>query len=148
MSTSTYQITIDCSDPDLLARFWAKALGYDLHEPPEPHESWGAYWMSLGMSEDEAYDGYDAIVDPSGVLPRVWFQHVPEKKSIKNRLHFDLLVGGGRTVPIEERIVRVDAEAERLVAIGATLLRVMDSRPFPHYAIAMADPEGNEFDIV
>jgi Glyoxalase-like domain len=29
-----FQLVIDCADPDLLARFWAAALGYELEPPP------------------------------------------------------------------------------------------------------------------
>jgi catechol 2,3-dioxygenase-like lactoylglutathione lyase family enzyme len=145
----TYQITIDCSDPDTMARFWAPVLGYELQEPPAPHPSWKDYWVSVGVPEDEADGyGYDSIVDPVATRPRVWFQVVPEPKEVKNRLHFDLLVGGGRTVSLEERKQRVTAEADRVGALGATRLRVIDNSEYNHFAIAMADPEGNEFDIV
>jgi len=143
-----YQVTFDCADPDRMARFWAVALGYELQSPPAPHASWRAYWLSVGVPEDEAGDGYDSIIDPVGRQPRIWFQQVPEAKRVKNRLHFDLLVGGGRTVPIAERKRRVMAEAARLTAAGATEIRVMDSPEIDHYVIAMADPEGNEFDVV
>ena len=145
----TYQITIDCSDPDAMARFWADALGYALEEPPPPHASWKDYWVSVGVPEDEAEGyGYDSIIDPAGVRPRVWFQIVPEPKQGKNRLHFDLLIGGGRGVPLDERRQRVRAEADRVIGLGASELRVMDNADSNHFAIAMADPEGNEFDIV
>ncbi len=145
----SYQITIDCSDPDRMARFWAPVLGYELQEPPEPHGSWKDYWVSVGVPEDEAEGyGYDSIVDPTGARPRIWFQQVPEPKELKNRLHFDLLVGGGRSVPLVERKRRVQEEADRVSALGATELRVMDNSEHNHFAIAMVDPEGNEFDIV
>ena len=144
----TFQITIDCSDPDTMAQFWAPVLGYQLEGPPEPHTSWRAYWVSVGVPEDEVDDGYDSIVDPAGARPRIWFQQVPEPKQVKNRLHFDLLVGGGRTVPLSERKRRVREEANRATGLGATELRVMDNSEYDHFAIAMADPEGNEFDIV
>ena len=144
-----FQITFDCADPDRMARFWAKALpGYELQGPPAGHASWREYWLSVGVPEDEVEDGYDSIVDASGARPRVWFQQVPEAKSIKNRMHFDLLVGGGRSVPLDERKARVRAEAARLVGLGATERHVMDSPEIEHFAIAMADPEGNEFDVV
>jgi hypothetical protein len=144
-----YQITIDCAEPDTMARFWAAVLGYDLQEPPEPHTSWKQYWVSVGVPEDDAEGyGYDSIVDPTGSRPRIWFQQVPEPKEVKNRLHFDLLVGGGRTVPLAERKQRVREEAKRTSALGATELRVMDNSEYDHFAIAMGDPEGNEFDIV
>jgi len=42
---------------------------------------------------------------------------------------------------------RVDAEASRLTALGATSTRVLQQEGLDHYAIAMTDPEGNEFDI-
>jgi hypothetical protein len=144
----TYQITVDCADPDTLARFWAPMLGYELEGPPEPHTSWKAYWISVGVPADEVADGYDSIVDPSGARPRVWFQQVPEPKQVKNRLHFDVLVGGGRSVPLDERKRRVRTEADRASALGATKRRVIDNSAYDHFAIAMADPEGNEFDIV
>lgn len=131
-----------------MARFWAAALAYDLQEPPDEFESWAAYWVSVGVPEAEVEDGYDCIFDPAGRGPRIWFQRVPEAKTVKNRLHFDLLVGGGRTVPLEERRARVDAEAARLTARGAMERFTMDSPEIDHYFKAMSDPEGNEFDIV
>ena len=72
---------------------------------------------------------------------------VPEKKTLKNRLHLDITVGGGRANPIETRRRLVDAEAQRLAALGATLVRVIGEDGVDHYAVAMRDPEGNEFDI-
>jgi hypothetical protein len=59
-------------------------------------------------------------------------------------MHVDLEVGGGPTVPIEERRPRVDAEVERLKRLGATDERgSIDERG--HYWVRMNDPEGNEF---
>lgn len=143
-----FQVTIDCADPDRLARFWALALGYDLEEPPGDFTSWREYWISRGLPEDEVGDGYDSIVDPTGVGPRIWFQYVPEAKSLKNRLHFDLLVGGGRSVPIDTRMERVVAEADRLIAAGATERHRQHTPGIDHFFIGLADPEGNEFDVV
>ena len=62
-------------------------------------------------------------------------------------LHLDISVGGGRAVPIETRRQRVDAEAGRLAGLGALLVGVHDTEGLDHYAVAMKDPEGNEFDI-
>lgn len=145
---TSYQLTFDCADPDRMARFWSAALRYELQGPPESFDSWREYWISVGVPADEVEDGYDSIIDPAAGGPRVWFQQVPEGKTIKNRMHFDVLVGGGRSVPLDERRRRVDAEAVRLIDMGATELRTMDSPEQGHYAKAMADPEGNEFDIV
>jgi hypothetical protein len=139
------QVTIDCADPGRLARFWATALGYRLEEPPDGFASWQDYWVSRGLPPEEVEDGYDSIVDPDGVRPRIWFQPVPEPKVVKNRVHLDLGVSGGRQVPLATRRRRVDAEAERLVAAGATRLRVLSEEAVDHYAVVMADPEGNEF---
>ena len=73
---------------------------------------------------------------------------VPEGKTVKNRLHLDITVSGGRDVPIETRKQRVDAEAERLAALGATIVGVIEPEAsIDHYGVAMKDPEGNEFDI-
>jgi Glyoxalase-like domain len=69
---------------------------------------------------------------------------VPEPKTVKNRVHLDLDVGGGRDVPIAVRRTRVDAEAARLEAVGATLLRVQHESA-EHYGITIQDPEENEF---
>ena len=142
-----YQLVIDCTDPEPLARFWAAALGYVLEPPPDGFGIWDAYWRDVGVPEFELGGGADRIVDPSGEGPRIWFQVVPERKAIKNRLHIDIGVGGGRDVPIETRRQRVDAEAARLVDLGARLVRVLDTEGLDHYAVAMQDPEGNEFDI-
>jgi hypothetical protein len=35
-----YQLVIDCADPDLLARFWAAALGYEFEPPPAGFAAW------------------------------------------------------------------------------------------------------------
>jgi Glyoxalase-like domain len=139
------QVTIDCADPGRLARFWADALGYRLEEPPDGFASWQDYWVSRGLPPEEVEDGYDSIVDPDGVRPRIWFQPVPEPKVVKNRVHLDLGVSGGRQVPLPTRRRRVDAEAERLVAAGAARLRVLSEEAVDHYAVVMADPEGKEF---
>jgi hypothetical protein len=72
---------------------------------------------------------------------------VPECKTVKNRLHLDVHVSGGRAVPIEIRRQRVDAEARRLSDLGARMVGVLREEGIDHYAVAMKDPEGNEFDI-
>jgi hypothetical protein len=142
-----FQLVIDCADPEPLAVFWAAALGYVLQPPPDGFASWDAYYRDLGLPEEELGGGADCIVDPEGRGPRIWFQVVPDRKATKNRLHIDIGVGGGRDVPIETRRRRVDAEAARLAALGAVVLGALDSEGLDHYAVAMKDPEGNEFDI-
>lgn len=146
--TTRFQVTLDCADPGRLTRFWATALGYEIEGPPDGFETWNAYWRSRGLPEEELDDDRDAadsLVDPDGTGPRIWFQQVPERKVVKNRLHLDLDAGGGRGVPLELRRQRVDAEAGRLTAAGATTLRVLEHEAEGHYAVVMQDPEGNEF---
>lgn len=144
----TLQISVDCVDPVALAVFWAAALGYKVEDPPAGFGSWNAYWRSVGVPDEELDDGQDAadsIVDPSGTGPRIRFQPVPEGKSVKNRLHFDLKVNADRARPLAERKARADAEAARLTALGASVLRRVSSQDIDHYFVLMADPEGNEF---
>ncbi len=146
------QLTIDCADPQRMVAFWAEALGYRPEPPPEGYPTWRAHWAALGVPESElppgAGDVPESIVDPAGRGPRIWFQQVPEPKAGKNRWHFDLKVGGGRDVPVDVRAQRVGAAVERLVAAGATVLRITDEPGAGFYAAALQDPEGNEFDVV
>jgi hypothetical protein len=142
-----YQLVIDCTDPDRLARFWAAALGYVFAPPPAGFATWDDYYRDLGLPEEDLGLGVDRISDPEGQGPVIWFHVVPEAKVVKNRLHLDIHASGGRSVPIETRRQRVDAEASRLVGLGATLTYVFPSEGLDHYAVGMKDPEGNEFDI-
>ncbi len=147
-----FQVTIDCALPARLARFWCEALGYVPEPPPDGFDSWYDYLRSIGVPADELDaelaelpDLCDSVVDPAGRGPRIWFQKVPETKQIKNRLHLDLEIGGGHLAPIEERRRRIRAEAQRLIAAGARQLSELDPAGVDHYAITLADPEGNEF---
>ncbi len=143
----SYQLVIDCGSPEPLARFWAEALHYVLAPPPPGFASWNEWYRSVGVPEEELGPGVDRIEDPAGEGPRIWFQVVPEAKSVKNRLHLDVAVSGGRGVPFEVRRSRVEDEADRLVALGASRLRTVDDEANGQYAVAMLDPEGNEFDV-
>jgi hypothetical protein len=142
-----FQITIDAHDPVRLADFWAKALGYVPEPAPTGFATWNDYWRSVGLTGEDLFEGTDSIVDPTGAGPRIWFHAVPEAKTVKNRLHFDLGVGGDRHVTRETRKGRVEAEAARLVGLGATRLETWDEKGIDQYAVAMMDPEGNEFDL-
>ncbi|MCI4347787.1 MAG: VOC family protein [Thermoplasmata archaeon] len=145
--TTKFQIVFDCADPNRLAHFWADALGYQIAPPPAGFTTWRAFWISKGVPEKEAGDGDDRITDPGGAGPAIWFQQVSEGKAVKNRVHLDLKVSGGYAAPMETRKKRIDVEAERLAAIGATVLGALEEPGVDHYAMAMQDPEGNEFDI-
>jgi hypothetical protein len=136
------QVTFDCADPDRLATFWATALGYSKQDPPTGYATWSAYLAAQGIPEDQ-WNSASAIIDPESRGPRIYFQRVPEPKVVKNRVHLDLNVGGGRHVSIQERRARVDAEVDRLRGAGATPLRPVEEHG--EYWVVMADPEGNEF---
>ena len=47
----TFQVTIDCADPDRLAKFWAAALGYRLQPPPEGFDTWIDFLKTRGVPE-------------------------------------------------------------------------------------------------
>ena len=72
---------------------------------------------------------------------------VPEGKTHKNRLHLDIRASRGRNSPIDERRKLIEAKAERLAGLGAVRLHTFETEGLDHYAVAMRDPEGNEFDI-
>ena len=143
----SYQLVIDCSSPEPLALFWAEALHYVIAPPPAGFDSWDDFYRSIGVPDDELGIGADRIEDPRGEGPAIWFQVVPERKTLKNRLHIDVQASGGRGSSLETRRERVEAEAARLVALGATRLHTNVEEGLDHYAVALADPEGNEFDI-
>ena len=143
MATSV-QIVFDCADPDKLATFWAAALRYKKQDPPAGFASWPDFLKAQGIPESD-WTSASAVVDPDGVGPRIYFQRVPEGKTVKNRVHLDLNVGGPRGTPLDERERRVDAEVDRLVQVGARKSRAVEERG--EYWVNLLDPEGNEFDV-
>lgn len=113
MSNTMYGLSIDAADAGRLAYFWAQALGRD-----------------LAPGASTAF----ATLDPDATAPRVSFHRVPESKSVKNRLHLDLIS------------TTFETEVERLLALGAT--RVNDVIQGSARWTTFADPEGNEFDLI
>jgi hypothetical protein len=148
MATS-WQLTVDCADPGRLVEFWCAALGYVPEPAPAGWASWLEYWRAAGIPDEDlegAEDGSGAVVDPHGVLPRIWFQQVPEGKTTKNRLHLDVRHTPGREhAPYAERRPAVEAEAQRLVRLGATVAWVNAPEGADYFGVTMRDPEGNEF---
>ena len=71
------------------------------------------------------------------------FQRTSAPKTAKNRVHLDLLAGGGSQVPLDEQRARVSAAVERLTEAGATFVREYTELGV-HWAV-LTDPEGNEF---
>jgi hypothetical protein len=139
----TVQVTFDCADPNALAGFWNEALGYVYQPPPDGFDDWDAALDQWGVPEEHRNDA-SASVDPDGVGPRLFFQKVPEGKTAKNRLHFDVRAAPG--LGADERMEALEAECARLVALGGTRLRRSEpAPPMSQGFIVMADPEGNEF---
>jgi hypothetical protein len=120
-----HDIVFDCAHPASLARFWAAVLdGYEV-APYDDDEM--ERLRSIGIDDPE--DDPTVLVERPGSSPRLWFQQVVESKVVKNRVHVDL------------RADDVDAEAARLVAIGATTQHDQPNDGL----IVLLDPEGNEF---
>jgi hypothetical protein len=119
------QVTFDCADPERVGRLWCEVLGYVVPDPPGDDGSWFA------------------CTDPSGVGPRLFFQRVPEGKVAKNRVHLDVRVGTGLVG--DERLAVLQAERERLEALGAVLVQVLPADEEDESCIVMQDVEGNEF---
>jgi len=145
------QVTFDAHDPRALSRFWAEVLGYVVPAPPgrdpvpgeDVFDVWRQFLADLGVPEEQR-DAAAAIEDPDGVGPRYFFQRVPEGKTVKNRVHLDVRAAPG--LQGDERMAALEAEADRLVDLGATrLARHEPSPPLSAGHLVLADPEGNEF---
>ncbi|MFE9131125.1 VOC family protein [Streptomyces sp. NPDC007148] len=143
---TAWSLTIDCARPRRLAEFWALALGYAERPAPSGFGSWEEWFSRHGVPEEEWDDGA-YLADPDGLGPNLSFLRVPESKVVKNRLHLDLQVGGGRETPWEVRWPRVAEAVERLTTAGATVVREETLQGRPDHMV-MADPEGNEFCLV
>ena len=120
------QVVLDAAEPARLADFWALALDYVLEPPPHGFETWEDFGRSIGMPEEEFGD-QAAIIDPADEGPRVYFQRVPERKTVKNRVHLDVRVAD-REVEGEERKRLVSEKVEQLVEAGASIAWVNDDR--------------------
>jgi hypothetical protein len=137
-----FQVTFDCADPERVGRFWCEVLGYVVPPPPRGFATWDDFDRTLPL---ERRGSAFACVDPDGVGPRLFFQRVPEGKVVKNRVHLDVRVGTGLVG--EERVAALEAECARLVALGATRLRLLRADGYDESCLVMQDVEGNEFDL-
>lgn len=112
-------VTVDCADPMALASFWQEALTdysiLDDPDDPEPEEV--------------------VLLPESRKGPKILFIKVPDDKTVKNRVHFDL----------RPQETDRDAEVARLEALGA---RKVDIGQKDVSWTVMADPEGNEFCVL
>ncbi|MBV8983334.1 MAG: VOC family protein [Acidimicrobiia bacterium] len=131
MALSHIQITFDCAEPLVLARFWAAVLGY----PPPDVEGTHEVLTALGQSEEELGNWY-RTEDSSGREPRLAFPPVPEPNVVQHRLHLHV-------TPLDESPGALDAEVGRIVALGASQLRRVTDEAGTF--VVLQDPEGNEF---
>jgi predicted enzyme related to lactoylglutathione lyase len=111
-------VVLDTAEPEKLVGFWTELLGLEV----TARVADGQY-VVLGTSS------------PDAGAPALAFQRVPEGKSVKNRMHLDLVVDD------------LEVATERIVAMGGSWdgrTQQLDDYRWR----CMADPEGNEFDIV
>jgi glyoxalase superfamily protein len=111
-------VVVDAEDCGKLARFWSQALGWRI--TVEGDDEWAI----------EPIEGSPAV----DVAPDILFVKVPDRKTVKNRLHFDLR-------PKDQA-----AEVQRLIDLGAERVDIGQSGDVTW--LVMADPEGNEFCVL
>jgi hypothetical protein len=122
--------------------------GVDLPEDADPLAAWDDFLARVGVPEEQR-NTRSAIEDPDGQGPRLFFQQVPkgtdrEVRAAPHWLHLDVRAAPG--LEGAERMAALEAECDRLVALGATRERRYEPQP-PLDAghIVMRDPEGNVF---
>ncbi|WP_026365240.1 VOC family protein [Promicromonospora sukumoe] len=118
-----HDVVFDCRHPASLARFWAIVLDGYAVAPYDDEEL--ARLRTLGVHDPE--DDPSVLVEGPAGAPRLFFNAVPEPKSVKNRVHLDV------------RAPDRDAEVARLVAAGASEIGRHENW------VVMTDPESNEF---
>ncbi|XAS63585.1 VOC family protein [Pseudarthrobacter sp. So.54] len=144
--TLNIQIAVDCLNPHELAEWWAESLEWAV-EPQD--EGFIRSMIEQGFAtEGQTTRHHGNLVWRTGaaIRPpdeihatpptrRILFQSVPEEKTGKNRIHWDINLAGA-----DKDEVRTALEAR-----GATYLWTANEGPHSWYT--MADPEGNEFCI-
>jgi Glyoxalase-like domain len=140
-----FQVAVDSARPHELADWWADALGWVVEASDEDfirrmiaegyatEDDTMVHNGVLVWTEGAAIHHPDQQRRHGGPWPRVLFQRVPDRKTVKNRLHLDVSVGRER----------IEAEVARLRERGATEL--YRGQQGPNSWVTMADPEGNEF---
>ena len=109
MASRVGDIVIDCADAERLAAFWSEALGYRVFDRDE-----------TGVA-----------IRGARTSPDILFIKVPEGKTVKNRMHFDVC-------PTDREQAE---EVDRLLALGARRSSIVGSGSW----VVLEDPEGNEF---
>ncbi|MFV6026003.1 VOC family protein [Streptomyces sp. NPDC056264] len=116
MYSVVQNVAVDCADAYGLARFWSEVTGSPLDPESRPGDSETQVMLNGG--------------------PVLYFNQVPEPKTLKNRLHLCLR-------PTTSR----EAEIERLLALGASLAGDHRNPDGTGWAV-LTDPEGNEFCVL
>jgi catechol 2,3-dioxygenase-like lactoylglutathione lyase family enzyme len=111
-------VCIDTAHPARIAGFWEAALG----------------WRRTFEEEGQVCLEPPAGSPEDGIAPDLVFLKVPDFKAVKNRLHLDLR-------PADQA-----AEVARLEALGARRVNVGQGEDVSW--VVMADPDGNEFDVL
>ena len=112
MPITIEHVTFDCTNAAELAGFWAQLLGKQV---------------------DAEANEFFATVNKGGDGPALMFIQVPEKRTVKNRVHLDLATAGWA------------AEVDRIVGLGAK--RVGEFDEYGAHWVTLTDPEGNVFDL-
>ncbi|MFE0631802.1 VOC family protein [Streptomyces sp. NPDC058864] len=116
MVSVVHNMAIDCTDAYELARFWSRVTGRPLH----PEDGPGDREIQVTLAEG----------------PALYFNQVPEPKTVKNRIHLCLRPETSR-----------EQEVERLLGLGATFVADRRNPDGTGWAV-LADPEGNEFCVL
>lgn len=110
-------VTIDCNDPNLMAAFWAAVFG-------------------TGIDTIEGEPAHYIDLLPAAGAPTLRMQRVPEPKTVKDRIHIDVMVDN------------LELAMKQVQGLGAA---AADGVEFAEYGVrfrVMLDPEGNEFCLV
>ncbi|MEH1166784.1 VOC family protein [Micromonospora sp. CPCC 205539] len=124
MTSRFTELVIDCHDPERLAAFWCEVLDFTVIDRGEGRVEIGSWTPTVEK------------VRARQMSPTLQFIQVPEGKAVKNRLHLDVSPIDGST----------EDEVTRLLGLGATRADV--GQGADRSWVVMADPEGNEFDVV
>jgi hypothetical protein len=106
-------IVLDCTDPEAQAGFWELAAG----------------WKRAGGGKNAV-----SLRSPAGTGPYLTLLRVPDRKTVKNRIHLDVA---------PERGEDHQAALPALLSAGAQHADVGQGGTVPWYVLT--DPEGNEF---
>jgi predicted enzyme related to lactoylglutathione lyase len=110
-----HEITFDARDPHTLAMFWGALLEREIRPGDMPQDD-------------------SVLVIPAPGQPGLLFLRVPEAKTAKNRVHFDLWPTSTKR----------DQQVERAIGLGAVVLEDRGREDGTGWVV-FADPEGNEF---